>query len=115
MTTVALVAMGVQDLTGVELVVAYDPSLVEAVDGAAGSLLTLDGSPVAAERSLDSGRARLRYTRPTGTAGSGVIASITFRGQRAGTASLRVERLDLTAGGRTSTVPVAGGRIVVAQ
>jgi hypothetical protein len=113
-TTVAMVAMGVQDLSGVELVVTYDPTVVEAMDAAPGSLLTLDGSAVAAERNFEPGRARVRFTRPTGTSGSGVVASITFRALRAGSAPLRVERLDLAAAGGTSSVAVPAGRITVA-
>ena len=63
--------MGVQDLTGVELALAYDPALLEAVDVSPGSLLTLDGVPVGAERGLESGRVRARFQRATGPAGSG--------------------------------------------
>ena len=113
LTTVAVVAMGVQDLTGVELVVTYDPAIVEATDAVAGSLLTLDGSRVAAEKNLDAGRVRVRFTRPTGTAGSGVVASISFRALRAGTASLSVAQFVLTSGGAPAAVAVAPGRILV--
>ena len=42
-TSAGIVVMGVQDLTGVELVVAWDPRLLEATEVAPGALLTLDG------------------------------------------------------------------------
>ena len=58
--------------------------MVEAVDVSPGSLLTLDGQAVGAERGLESGRVRARFQRATGTAGSGVVASVTFRGLKAG-------------------------------
>jgi hypothetical protein len=86
---------------------------VEATEAAAGSLLTLDGARVAAERSLDSGRVRVRFTRPTGTAGSGVVTSLVFRGLRAGTARLRVEQMTVTAGGTPRPVAIEPGVIVV--
>jgi Flp pilus assembly secretin CpaC len=112
-TTVGVVAMGAQGLTGVDLVVTYDPTLVEATDVAAGSLLTLDGAQVAAERNLERGRVRARFTRLAGTSGSGVVASIGFRGLRAGVATLTVERLDLTSGSGTAPVAVGAGRVTV--
>jgi hypothetical protein len=114
-STVGVVVMGVQDLTAVELVIGYDPRLVEATDIRAGSLLTLDGQAVAVDRSLESGRVRVRFTRPAGTAGSGVVASVTFRGLAAGASPLRVESLTLTSGGASATVPVIPGRITVTQ
>lgn len=114
-TTVGIVVMGVTDLTTVALALTYDPSVVEAMDVSAGALLTVDGQPVGAERGLESGRVRVRFQRPTGTAGSGVVASVTFRGLKAGSSALRVENLNLTAGGRSTTPIVAPARITVAQ
>jgi general secretion pathway protein D len=113
--TVGIVVMGVQDLTTVALALTYDPAVVEAVDASAGSLLTLDGQPVGAERALESGRVRVRFQRTSGTAGSGVVASVTFRGLKAGSSLLRVENLNLTAGGRSVTPVVSPARITVSQ
>ena len=81
----------------------------------AGSLLTLDGQPVGAERGLESGRVRARFQRTSGTAGSGVVASVTFRGLKAGSSILRVESLNLTTGGRSATLVVTPARITVSQ
>jgi general secretion pathway protein D len=113
--TVGLVVMGVSDLTSVALAVTYDPAILEAVDVNAGSLLTLDGQAVAADRGLETGRVRARFSRASGTAGSGVVASITFRALKAGSSTLTVGNLNLTAGGRSATPVVSPARIVVAQ
>jgi general secretion pathway protein D len=112
-TTVGIVVMGAQNLTGVDLVVVYDPAVLDATDVAAGSLLTLDGARVSADRALDRGRVTARFTRLAGTSGSGVVASIGFRGLKAGATALRVERLDLTSGTGTAPVTVAPGRVTV--
>jgi general secretion pathway protein D len=114
-TTVGIVVLGVQDLTSVVLALTYDPVLLEAVDVSAGSLLTLDGQPVGAERGLETGRVRARFQRTTGTAGSGVVASVTFRGLKAGSSAVRVESLNLVTAGRSTTPVVAPGRITVSQ
>ena len=113
--TVGIVVMGVSDLTSVALAVTYDPTVVEAMDITAGSLLTLDGQPVGADRGLETGRARARFQRTAGTAGSGVVASITFRALKAGSSVLRVENLNLITGGRSSTAVVTPARITVSQ
>jgi general secretion pathway protein D len=113
-TTVGIVVMGVQDLRSVALSLTYDASVVEAVDVSAGSLLTLDGQAVGAERGLESGRVRARFQRASGTAGSGVVVSVTFRGVQAGTSILRVENLNLTVGGTSATPIVTPARITVA-
>jgi len=96
-------------------VVVYDPSLVELVDVGAGSLLTLDGSTVSTERTLESGRARARFTRPTGATGSGAIATVTFRALKQGTGTVSLESLVLVRGASGAERPPAPtpGRIVV--
>jgi hypothetical protein len=106
--TVGLVVMGVQDLRGVDVSIAFDPAVVEAQDVSPGPLLTLDGAPVGVNRGLESGRLRAHFTRTTGSAGSGVVATMTFRGLRAGTATVSAESLTLTTGAGAVTVPVAG-------
>jgi hypothetical protein len=100
--------MGAQDLRGVDLTVIYDPAILEAQDAAPGPLLTLDGSPVGVNRGLESGRVRAQFTRSAGSAGSGVVATMTFRGLKAGTATVTVEALGLTTGAGIVAVPVSG-------
>ena len=112
---VAVVLVGARDLEWVELVLAWDGSLAEITEVKAGSLLTLDGAPVAAARTLESGRARVRFTRSTGTQGSGAVAAVTFRGLREGSGTLVVESVAIGVGGRTEQpAPPPAGRIVVA-
>jgi hypothetical protein len=111
--TVGLVVMGVQDLRGVDLSITYDPAVLEVQDVSPGPLLTLDGAPVGVNRGLETGRLRARFTRTTGSAGSGVVATMTFRGTRSGTAVVGVESLTLTTGTGSVTVPVAGAARVM--
>jgi len=114
--TVGLVVMGAQDLRGVDMTLTYDPAVLEAQDVAPGPLLTLDGSPVGVNRGLESGRVRAQFTRASGSAGSGVVATVTFRALRAGVVTATVEALSLTTGTSTTRVPVAAvTRIRVAQ
>ena len=113
-TTVGIVVLGVQDLTSVTLALAYDPELLEAVEVSPGSLLTLDGVAVGAERGLESGRVRARFQRATGAAGSGVVVSVTFRALKPGSSTLRVENLGLIIGGRATAPAVSAGRVTVA-
>ena len=49
----ALVLVGAKDVQSIEVTLTWDPALAEVTDVAAGSLLTLDGSPVSAERALE--------------------------------------------------------------
>ncbi|HEY3120046.1 MAG TPA: FecR domain-containing protein, partial [Vicinamibacteria bacterium] len=51
-TIVSVVVMAAQDVNSVDLVLAYDPAIVEAVDVGAGPLLTLDGTPVGVEKGM---------------------------------------------------------------
>jgi hypothetical protein len=112
---VAVVVVGGRDVTGVELTVAWDAALAEVTDVAAGSLLSLDGVPVAAERALELGRARVKFSRATGVTGSGAVAALTLRGLKPGSGSLLVESLVLVhSGGSERPAPPAPGRLVVA-
>jgi len=114
--TVGLVVMGAQDLRAVDMTLTYDPAVLEAQDVAPGPLLTLDGSPVGVNRGLESGRVRAQFTRTAGSAGSGVVATVTFRALRSGVVTATVEALSLTTGTSTVRVPVAAvTRIRVAQ
>jgi hypothetical protein len=65
---------------------------------------------------MESGRVRAQFTRASGSAGSGVVAAVTFRALRAGVVTVTVEGLALTTGTSTTNVPVAAvSRIRVAQ
>jgi general secretion pathway protein D len=113
-TALSLVVVGAHDLRSLEAVFVYDPALVEAVDVAPGSLLTLDGANVAVEKTLESGRARIRFTRGAATAGSGAIAVATFRGLRPGAGPVSVESLILGTGSAADRpAPPSPGRLVV--
>jgi hypothetical protein len=112
--TLALVLVGARDLRSVDASLTYDPKIVQVVDVAAGSLLTLDGSSVSSQKSVEVGRVRVRFTRQTGASGSGVVAAVVFKGVAAGTAAVGVESLSLLTGsGSRSVVPPAPGRVVV--
>jgi general secretion pathway protein D len=112
--SVSLVMMNARDLTGLEVVLSFDPAVLEAVDVGPGTLLTLDGSAVGIDRSLEAGRVRARLTRTTGVAGSGMVASIAFRGVRPGPAVITVESLTFNTTTGTERASVAGpARITV--
>ena len=111
----AVVLVGAKDVRSVEITLAWDPALAEVTDVAAGSLLTLDGAPVAAERALESGRARVRFTRGAGATGSGAVVAVTMKGLKAGSGGIVVESLALGHGeGSERPAPPAPGRLVVA-
>ncbi len=111
----AVVLVGAKDVQSVEITLAWDPALAELTDVAAGSLLMLDGSPVSAERALESGRARVRFSRASGATGSGAVVAVTMKGLKAGSGSVVVESLALGHGGTSERpVPPAPGRLVVA-
>jgi general secretion pathway protein D len=111
----AVVVVGARDLVSVELSVAWDAALAEVTDVAAGSLLSLDGVPVAAERALEPGRARVKFSRERGVTGSGAVAALTLRGLKPGSGTLVVESITLVhAGDSERPAPPAPGRLVVA-
>jgi general secretion pathway protein D len=111
----ALVLIGATDVRSVELTLAWDPTLAEVTDVAAGSLLTLDGSPVSAERALENGRARVRFSRATGASGSGAVAAVTFKGLKQGTAAVVVESMVVGhSGGSDRVAPTGSGKLMVA-
>ncbi len=109
-----VVVVGARDILSVEVVLTYDAALIELVDVAPGSLLTLDGQSVGAERTMEAGRARVRFTRTAGATGSGAIVSVTLKGLRAGSGALGIESLALVRAGETErpTLP-APGRVIV--
>jgi general secretion pathway protein D len=111
---VALVLVGAVDLESVDVTLTWDAALAEAVEANAGSLLTLDGTAVAAERTLEAGRARLRFARQGAVAGSGAVASLVLRGIRAGTGEVRVESVEIVrAGAPERPARPAPGRLAV--
>jgi len=113
--TLAVVLVGAKDVQSVEITLTWDPALAEVTDVTPGSLLTLDGSHLQAERSIESGRARVRFSRAAGAVGSGAVASVTMKGLKAGSGSVAVESLVLgRASGQERPAPPAPGRIVVA-
>lgn len=112
---VAIVVVGARELMGIELSVVWDAALAEMTDVAAGSLLGLDGVAVSAERAIETGRARVKFTRSTGTTGSGAVAALTLRGLRPGSGSLMIESLSVVhAGGSEQPAIPAPARMVVA-
>jgi len=112
--TTAVVVVGAQDLEWVELEVVWDGGLAEISEVQPGSLLTLDGAPVAASRTLEAGRARVRFSRPTGASGSGAVAALTFRGLREGSGAVVVESVTVAVAGTIDRpAPPPPGRIVV--
>jgi hypothetical protein len=114
--SIGLVVMGAQDLRGVDVTVTYDAAVVEAQEVAPGPLLTLDGAPVGVNRGLEPGRLRAQFTRGSGTAGSGVVATLTFRALRAGVVTVTAEALNLTTAAGTAAVAVPSvARIRVTQ
>ncbi len=111
----ALVLVGAKDVQSIEVTLTWDPALVELTDAAAGSLLTLDGSPVSAERAIESGRSRVRFARAAGATGSGAVVALTMKGLKAGSCPVVVESLVVGRGGQTERpAPPAPGRLVVA-
>jgi hypothetical protein len=90
--TVAIVVVGARDVVGIDLSLVWDGALAEMTDASAGSLLSLDGVPVQAERALEVGHARIKFTRASGVTGSGAVAMLTLRGLKPGSGALSVSR-----------------------
>jgi len=93
--SLSVVVLNASGLLGAEIVVSFDPVLIEALEAAPGPLLTLDGSPVNTERNIEPGRVRVRLTRGAATAGSGAVATLTFKGLQGGTAIVAVQSVIL--------------------
>jgi general secretion pathway protein D len=110
--SLGLVLVNAKDIMAVEVVLAFDPALVEAVDLAPGALLSLDGVQVGVERQLEAGRARARFTRPAPGGGSGTVATLTLKGRKPGVTAVLVDALALTTISGAQAVPVTGqGRV----
>ncbi len=111
-TTLSLVLLGARNVTGVELQLVYDPAALQVVEVNPGTLLTLDGASVGVERQLESGRARVRFTRPQAATGSGAVAVLKLKALQAGTATVGVESLAVPGAAEAPAAP-APFRIVV--
>lgn len=108
----SLVLVGGRNLTGVELQLAYDPAAFQVLEANPGTLLTLDGQSVGAERQLESGRTRVRFTRPQPATGSGAVLVLKLKGLQPGTATIGVESLGFPGSAEAPAAP-APARIVV--
>jgi hypothetical protein len=102
----SVVVLGAAGLLGAEVVLTYDSGLLEAqADAAPGPLLTLDGAAVSAERNLEPGSVRLRFTRATPASGSGAVAIVNLKAlDNQGVAVVAVQSLNLIT--ETGVVPV---------
>ena len=68
------------------------------------------------DRQIEAGRARARFTRPSGGSGSGTVASLQFKGKKPGTSAVLVESFTITTPSGTQAVPVAGqGRVGIGE
>ncbi|MFI5183888.1 MAG: cohesin domain-containing protein [Vicinamibacteria bacterium] len=94
--SLAIVGLGTAGLTAAEVSVSYDAALLEASEVSPGSLLTLDGVSVQAERKIESGRLHAKFSRATPATGSGALFTIQFKSVSAGSGALTVESLALT-------------------
>jgi len=110
--TVSLVVVGLKDVTSLDAVLTFESS-IEVVEATAGSLLTLDGTPVGTERAFEAGRARVKLTKATPTSGSGAVLSLRLRGVAPGTTTFTVESLSVSAAGVEKPVSVSTSRVVV--
>ena len=97
--------------------VVFDPALLEAQEVRAGTLLTLDGAAVGHREHPRGRRACACGSRArTGVAGSGLVASLSFRALAVGPAEVRVESLTLTtATGHDAPARPPAVRVTVAQ
>ena len=112
---VDIVVLGASDLVAADIALGFDPALLEAVDAAPGSLLTLGEVSIGAERNFEAGRLRVRFTRPSPTSGAGAVVSLKFKALRPGEGTLQVQALTLIgASGATRSVAVAPSRVVIA-
>jgi general secretion pathway protein D len=112
--SMGIVLVGGRDLTGLDLLITFDPAVVDATDLTAGPLLMLDGAAVGIERAIEPGRVRARLSRGSPVTGSGVVASLSFRGLRPGTSPVRVEAMSVTTAAGPATAGLGpAGQIVV--
>ena len=106
---VAINLFNVRDIRDVSLSVRADSSAIEFVEIGAGQLLSVDGVQVLAERQFEGNRASAQLRRATPlSGGTGTVAIIGFRANRAGEATITVENLTLSSGLTQGKPPLAG-------
>ncbi len=112
---VSLVVLGAKDLISAELTLRFDATRLEMVEVSPGSLLTLDGVAVGSQTSLEASEVRVRFDRPTPTAGSGAVATLRLKGlaEGVGTVSLVSIRLGTSQGGEAQVVPPGPAQVKV--
>jgi general secretion pathway protein D len=113
--TISVVLIGGRNVITADVGVAYDASLLEAMDVSPGTLLTLDGSSVGAERKLEAGRVQVRLSRGSPATGSGALAVIRFKALKPGTAALSVAELGLTTSAGAEAASAQGPGTVVVE
>jgi hypothetical protein len=91
----SVVVIGASDLVGVDLTLSFGEGLLELADSGPGSLLTLDGASIGAQRQVEPGGLGIRLTRPAPTEGSGAVATFRFTGRAAGEGRVRIESMTL--------------------
>jgi LysM repeat protein len=124
-TTVDIRVENVSDLFGVEVHLTFDPALLEVEDADAGKagVQIEPGSFInpyfTAQNVVDQGAGKIDYSvsqgpSDTAVSGSGVVATITFEGESAGTSALNITSVVLAApGGVPISSAKQGGSVTV--
>ena len=98
-----------RSVSEVILAVRADSPVIEFVEIDPGQLLSIDGVPVVAERTLEGGRASAQFRRATPLGGgTGKVATIGFRAVRPGEVTIFIENLALGSGSGPTAVPLTG-------
>jgi general secretion pathway protein D len=113
--SVSVVLIGARDVSSADVTMVYDANLLEAVDISPGTLLTLDGQSVGAQRRLEVGRAAARFTRSLGATGSGAVAIVRLKALKAGRSPLNLTGVILTTPSGNETAGVQGPGAVVVE
>jgi general secretion pathway protein D len=87
------------EVTAVEVVVRYDPQRLAGFEAVAGSLLTLDGTPVGVERHEEAGRLRARFVRQRPASGAGALVAFRARATAGGATAVAIESVVVTGPG----------------
>lgn len=103
------------EVTAVEVVVRYDPERLTGFEAVAGSLLTLDGAPVGAERTEEPGRLRVRFVRPRAATGAGALVALRARAAAAGATAVAVESVVVTGPGGEQKLAVPAPATIEVQ
>jgi hypothetical protein len=103
------------EVTAVEVVVRYDPERLTGFEAVAGSLLTLDGAAVGAERTEEPGRLRVRFVRPRAATGAGALVALRARAAAAGATAVAVESVVVTGPGGEQKLAVPAPATIEVQ